>query len=446
MKGGEEKAYTLNDMLDLIRENKITTLRLRKELLEKELTYYDVAGRLMYHPVIIKVCEALKDNTSITVMYFSDCHVTNAEATAISEMLEKNRTIAGLYFGNNKIGDEGVISIARALESNQGIKMLFFPASQIGDKGAIAFAQMLEKNKRIQGVYLQSNKISNRGARALAIALKESACRTLDLSRNLEITETSAGAFLTLLKGNSFLNELNLNNTQLAKSKVLSQMIIAERNLPYEFKDLSKTSYFRGLSIVRIKREESHVNNDDWADTSASTSGASSKKWKGKEKENDDESSLLAIPDEAGRSTLQRSEEKKAIASLQAKVTALETALASAEKSAAEAESAAAHSVEAARSEPPVADSVGGEEEKEVIANLQAKVTALETALASAEKRAAESAAAHSVEAARSGPQPPKKSLIFFAQDIYAEASVWSNNLQTHRVLPASSRDRPVLN
>lgn len=118
------------------------------------------------------IAKMLQGNKSVIRLALSDNCIGDAGAHSISEMLEGNTTVSRLWLDANHIADSGAQSIANVLESNKTvITFLSLDNNVIGDAGAHSIADMLEVNTRMTGLSLKKNNISDAGKQRIAEAV-----------------------------------------------------------------------------------------------------------------------------------------------------------------------------------------------------------------------------------------------------------------------------------
>lgn len=111
--------------------------------------------------------------------------LNNAQVESLAQALKTNTTITLLILGNSGFGDPGAIALAEALSSNTTLASLFLGDNKIGDEGSKAFGQLLTTNTTLRCLYLWRNEIHGAGAKFIADGLaKNNTLTTLDLGWN----------------------------------------------------------------------------------------------------------------------------------------------------------------------------------------------------------------------------------------------------------------------
>jgi Ran GTPase-activating protein (RanGAP) involved in mRNA processing and transport len=123
-----------------------------------------------------ELAEALKANTSVSVLELYGCRITDKGAKAVAEALKVNKSIEVVDLGENDIGDEGACAIAQALKDNKKLKSIGLGKNQIKEEGAKAVADALKVNEHLIDVCLFGNRIGAEGAEAVAEALRDNTC------------------------------------------------------------------------------------------------------------------------------------------------------------------------------------------------------------------------------------------------------------------------------
>lgn len=229
-----------------------------------------------------ELAAALKNNTSIVpLIYFynsGNCYearpkkappihkiislaltssdIGRAGAVALADALKTNTSVTLLDLSYNSITAEGAKALADALIDNKTLHTLKFACCNIGEAGAMALANALKRNNSLASLDLTSCNISEAGATALANALiVNSSLTSLLLWNNKNIADTGARAFAEVLKVNAKLRILNLalcHISQDGASELADALIINTTltNLAY-VGDL----YFHGIKKYIINQD-----------------------------------------------------------------------------------------------------------------------------------------------------------------------------------------------
>jgi hypothetical protein len=92
------------------------------------------------------ICDMLKNNTTITVVYLDFCNIGDKGAVRIASMLKVNTKIVVLSASQNLIGQLGAMSIAEALRKNSSLDILRIDINDIGRAGLAAMCSALGDN------------------------------------------------------------------------------------------------------------------------------------------------------------------------------------------------------------------------------------------------------------------------------------------------------------
>jgi len=96
----------------------------------------------------------------------------DADVGLVAEALKANSTVTVLNLFSNRFGDQGATSLAEALKVNSTLTVVNLHGNGIGDQGATALAEALIVNVTLTKLNLRNNLIGHQGATALAEARK----------------------------------------------------------------------------------------------------------------------------------------------------------------------------------------------------------------------------------------------------------------------------------
>ena len=152
---------------------------------------------------------ALRVNTSLLSLDFSEEIIRDKGANSLSEALRVNTSLTFLVLSSNLIHDEGAISLSEALRVNASLTSLDLSDNLIGDEGANSLSEALRVNTSLTSLCLSSNHIHNGGANSLSEALRVNTSLTsLDLSDNL-IGDEGANSLSEALRVNISLTSVD---------------------------------------------------------------------------------------------------------------------------------------------------------------------------------------------------------------------------------------------
>ena len=162
--------------------------------------------------IIGKQCQLLSVQSS---------KITTVGVLMLAEALNNNQTLETLYLSNSHICDHGVRLLAETLSNNpnNSLKTLVLQQNEITSQGAQYLAQMLQSNATLLWLYLGENQISDDGVRMLAEAISNgnTTLEMLVLSSNKYLTDRSVDHLLPMIKQNSSLKKLWIENCSLSQ-------------------------------------------------------------------------------------------------------------------------------------------------------------------------------------------------------------------------------------
>ncbi|MGB6976419.1 MAG: hypothetical protein WBE18_03065 [Gammaproteobacteria bacterium] len=230
------------------------------------LILLDLSKRNLTDIDVVKIVNALKNNTKVTMLNLIWNSIGPEGAKALAEALQTNFLLTSLKFGGNQMGDEGMQVLAQVLETNMTVTELDLADNQIGDKGAQTLAKSLKFNRKLTALNLAWNLIGDEGVEALMQALQ---CNTkltrLDLTYN-NITDKGARFIEEALKTNTTLIKLNLqwnpienNDTEQKNLKEVAQFLKRNKeNSSHKFCTkifFDKKQYLLDLKAEVVKSE-----------------------------------------------------------------------------------------------------------------------------------------------------------------------------------------------
>ena len=154
--------------------------------------------------------EAVKVNTTLTVLNLMGINCGDAGAASLAEAMKVNTTLTQLDLSYNNIGDAGAASLAEAIKVNTTLTKLDLLDNNIGDAGAASLAEAMKVSSTLTKLDLLDNNIGDAGAASFAEAMKVNTTLTkLDLSYN-NIGDAGAASLAEVMKINTTLSELDL--------------------------------------------------------------------------------------------------------------------------------------------------------------------------------------------------------------------------------------------
>ncbi|KAL9965547.1 hypothetical protein ACROYT_G029361 [Oculina patagonica] len=266
----EDEVDCFSVVLECIRECK-------KENSDFHLKLARVSGSLLKHKAFrlrrtngadaVVLAEALKGNSSLTVLNLYNNNIGAQGATGLAAALQKNASLTELDLSLNKIGDHGATGLAEALQENKSLTKLHLylngiggqgateltrtlqlnasltelnlSCNIIGDEGATRIAGALQENTSLAELYLSLNNIGDYGATGLARALRENtSLAVLNLSYNT-IGDEGATGLAGALRENTSLTELNLSYNKIGDEGATGLAKALQENASLAVLDLS---------------------------------------------------------------------------------------------------------------------------------------------------------------------------------------------------------------
>jgi Ran GTPase-activating protein (RanGAP) involved in mRNA processing and transport len=118
------------------------------------------------------VCSCQYTSTALASIYLDSNDIYEQGALAISEALKVNSSLTLLSLGGNFLHDTGACSIAEALKVNSSLTFLSLENNGIHDDGAFEIADAFKENLSLTALHLHCNVIGYNGALALAKELR----------------------------------------------------------------------------------------------------------------------------------------------------------------------------------------------------------------------------------------------------------------------------------
>jgi len=163
---------------------------------------------------ITYIADALKENTTLKVLYLNFNYIGDTGALALSNALKLNKSLTFLDVSSNKIQSEGALALFNALELNKTLNSFSISHNTIGDEGLIGLASLVRKTKNIIQLHFTFLYNTELGETTIINALEANSyilyvnCGALD--------QKKVGNF-TLRKQDKFQHRVNeiLNNKEL---------------------------------------------------------------------------------------------------------------------------------------------------------------------------------------------------------------------------------------
>lgn len=128
---------------------------------DHRVTAIDLSGNRIRLVDVLRLADALMDNTRVHQLWLRGCDICNTGAKAMASCLEQNMSIVDLFLDNNHIGNEGLMAISDALAtSNQCLVSLDLDGNDISAEGLEAFTCALSTNSSLLVASFENNPIS----------------------------------------------------------------------------------------------------------------------------------------------------------------------------------------------------------------------------------------------------------------------------------------------
>ena len=174
--------------------------------------------RILNGAAVAVLAEAIKTNSTFTVLDLCYNRIVDVSAVALAEAIQTNSTLTELNLSHNKIADSGAAALAEAIQTNSKLTVLNLEGNRIVVPGAAALAEAIQTNSTLLEVNLSYNAIADSGAAALAEAIHTNSTLTaLYLSGNI-IADAGAAALAEAIQANSTLTGLNLSGNVIAEA------------------------------------------------------------------------------------------------------------------------------------------------------------------------------------------------------------------------------------
>ncbi|KAL3804701.1 hypothetical protein HJC23_008516 [Cyclotella cryptica] len=113
------------------------------------LTSVDVSHRPLSEDSLVRLLDALENNTTVTKLNLSSCSLNDAASHRIGDLVSKNCTLITLNLDDNAIGVEGAASLSTALITNEVLRSLTLNRNPLGDRGLIYLAKAMGHNNTL---------------------------------------------------------------------------------------------------------------------------------------------------------------------------------------------------------------------------------------------------------------------------------------------------------
>lgn len=175
-------------------------------------------------------------------LLLSNNKFTSNGSSVLAKALDNNATLKFLNLSYNNLSDEGVQYLTEILSRNNSkLEVLSLHRTGITDQCAPYLVKMLKKNTTLTWLHLGRNKISDQSMRHLTEVLIDhnKTLKVLDLSHNKSITDSSIDYLIEMLKSNTSLETLWINNCKISnqEKKRLQKFVESRRRFFLLFVD-----------------------------------------------------------------------------------------------------------------------------------------------------------------------------------------------------------------
>lgn len=133
-----------------------------------------IACKLISDTGVLEIVEAMKENTTVISMDFSNmCFIGYSGVIAIAKLLETNEIITSLNLKGNDVRNEGAISLAEMLTKNNTLTSLNLTYTRIGGEGMKAIVISMSKNTTLTELHIGHNFSSNEANNEIAKMIKD---------------------------------------------------------------------------------------------------------------------------------------------------------------------------------------------------------------------------------------------------------------------------------
>ena len=162
------------------------------------------------------ILKALKQNSFLTKLHFNDNLMTEEVAEDLAGVIKNNINLEELCIGNNELGLSAIM-ILQALQKNCRLKVLNLSQNNLTAHVAEDLARIIKNNQGIKELYLSNNNLKT-SAVVIIKALKENLVLTKLYLNNTLMTDEVAEDLSNIIKNNTNLQALHIDNNNLGLS------------------------------------------------------------------------------------------------------------------------------------------------------------------------------------------------------------------------------------
>ena len=163
-----------------------------------------------------KILQALKEKSILTILHLNNNLMTGEVAEDLAAVIENNSSLEELSIGKNKFGLSAG-TILQALQKHSRLKVLNLSDNNLTAHVAEELATMINNNLGLEELYIYDNDFQTSVAIILK-ALKEISTLTRLYLNNSLMTEEAAEDLANIIKNNTNLQELRIDNNNLGLS------------------------------------------------------------------------------------------------------------------------------------------------------------------------------------------------------------------------------------
>ena len=174
------------------------------------------------------ILKALKEISTLTRLYLNNSLMTEEVAEDLAKIIKNNTNLEQLRIDYNNLGLSAV-PILQALKDNCNLKMLNLANNNMTEQVAEDLANVITNNQSLEKLYLSNNNFKTSVAVILKALKEKSVLTKLSLNKNL-LTGEVAEDLAAVIKNNSSLEELCIENNRLGLSAVMVLQALQEHS------------------------------------------------------------------------------------------------------------------------------------------------------------------------------------------------------------------------
>ena len=164
--------------------------------------------------------KSLAHNKTVIELSLAQNHLTATSIRCLST-LPSTSSLTSINLDENALGKSGILLVARLLEKNMKILYVSMGGNRIDDEGVESFVQSFisiqlsrkHRDRQFPVLRLQNNWISRRGLKwLLKLCAINCSITTLDVSGNINISDTSVAMLSNFVQSNTSLKHLDVSN------------------------------------------------------------------------------------------------------------------------------------------------------------------------------------------------------------------------------------------